>query len=76
MIVQGYDFGAGLGKREPTMLEIAYSGYWNITTPCLVNKTYNAATNDVYYCNGFDGCVLTLFEVPFHIISQHRNFLN
>ena len=38
LIVAGYDvyaqYNLGSGKREPTFLELSYTGYFNVTTPC------------------------------------------
>jgi hypothetical protein len=43
------------------MLRITGAGLYNVTTPCKVPRVpANAATNDFFYCNGFDGNELPL----------------
>ena len=38
LTIAGFDVYAGFdlatAKREPSMFEMSYSGYWNVTTPC------------------------------------------
>ena len=59
-------FNLALTKREPTMVELFYTGYFNVSTPCLAPKVPpNYQTNDIYYCNGFDNN-----EVPMAIATD------
>jgi hypothetical protein len=69
----GFDANAGYSltstKREPSMLRIQATGYWNVSLPCKVPRAgataAQIAAGDNFYCNGFDGN-----ELPLSIASR------
>jgi len=73
LISGGYDANAGYSltssKREPSMLRIQATGYWNVSLPCKVPRAGASAAaiaaGDNFYCNGFDGN-----EIPMAIASE------
>lgn len=73
LISGGYDANVGYSltsaKREPSMLRIQATGYFNVSLPCKVPRANPSAAQiaagDNFNCNGFDGN-----EIPLAIASE------